>query len=717
MTHDGDRIAGRARVLTLAAVAVAAAGLVGVMARVAWLQTHGAARLAPFAAQRDARWTVEAPRGDLLDRAGRPLATTTFVYQPVIDPAAVPSPPDVWIVEVSDALGIDPMSFAPRLLRAMPPAERSESAEAADADRDDTVRARAMRIVEAFRSRFVADQDDGSASEGQGIEASPAGERVVRYLPFGDPVSRREARRIERLGFRGLWFERRPVRDRIPARDMHGLARIVGKEGVDENGRFGAERLFHDVLSGVPSRIGVVRDARGRTLWVERGASDVGVRGEDVRLSIDLGVQRIAMEELRRGVEQANAAGGRIVALDPSTGDLLAMADIVREVPDAVEYPWVDAETGEQGARLPGPGDPKPRYRTIRSDPAGSEPALARPRCMTDVYEPGSVFKSLVWAAALDMGLMEPEETITTEPGGYVTPYGRRITDVTRKTEHTWNEVLVRSSNIGMAMLSERMTHNQLRGIAMRFGFGRPTGLGIRGEASGLVTPAARWNDYSQTSVAMGHEIAVTPLQLARAFCAIARTGEAAGTLPPVALRAAQNDRRAEIVERVLSPEAAAHTRGVLEAVVERADEKMRRRFPDEPAFRYRLFGKSGTAEIPLIPPEGKRRPRGVKGYYPDQYNAGFVAGGPLEAPALVVLVVIDDPGPGRVRQRRHYGSDVAAPVVRRVFERVLPRLGIPGDRVVAGVQPPVDEAARGERPATMAFRLPVPTMASTNFR
>ena len=166
----------------------------------------------------------------------------------------------------------------------------------------------------------------------------------------------------------------------------------------------------------------------------------------------------------------------------------------------------------------------------------------------------------------------------------------------------------------------------------------------------------------------------------------------------------------ADLVERVISAEAASRARGVMVRIVESMDAKMKRRFPGDPEPRYVLFGKSGTAEIPLIPPPGKRRPRGARGYYTDQYNSSFIAGGPYEDPRLIVLCVIDDPGPGRVRQREYYGSDVAGPVVRRVFERVLPYLGVEPS-------PGTDDAETGERPATIASRAPTRTMSETNER
>ncbi|MEM7622733.1 MAG: penicillin-binding protein 2 [Planctomycetota bacterium] len=693
------------------------AALTVVGGRVAWLQTAGDERLAGFTAAAARSTSVDRPRGDLLDRRGRPLATTRFRYQPVVDPTLVPDPPDGWILEVSTALRMDPAELGTALLHALATNDaRRDAAEAVAAgdarasgesqagEREDGVRAAAARIAGAVSERFVPAAKPsestplavGSPLPGDGAgdaggasvpEKTDQAKRlpVRRYMPVGEAVDESEATRLAERGFRGLWFERRSERVVLSEGELYGLAPIVGKPGRDTSdpedpGRIGAEAIFNDRLVADDGSVAFVRDARGRVLWVERGTADMGARGADLRLSFDLVIQRIAAEELGRGVVESGAIGGRIVIADPRTGELLAMTDMVRDVPGLAEFPWWDGE-GERPRWAPDDGPVRPRFRTILSSPAGSEPALRRVRCITDVYEPGSIFKSLVWAGAVDAGVMPADEIVRTG-GGYRTAYGRELSDVTRKTEHTWDEVLIRSSNIGMAMLSERMSHEDLRGIATRFGFARPTRIGLRNESAGIVTSAAAWSNYTQTSVAMGHEIAVTPVQIVRAFTAIARTGRDAGTMPSLRLEAASSDGPAIVVERVLSREAAERTRRVLEAVAVNASAKLALRVHDEPRPRYRLFGKSGTAEIPMTPPPGKKMPRIRKAYYPEQYISNFVAGGPLEDPAIVVLCVIDDPGPARVRRREHYGSDVAYPVVQRVFERVLPYLGVPSDRM-----------------------------------
>jgi cell division protein FtsI/penicillin-binding protein 2 len=194
----------------------------------------------------------------------------------------------------------------------------------------------------------------------------------------------------------------------------------------------------------------------------------------------------------------------------------------------------------------------------------------------------------------------------------------------------------------------------------------------------------------------MGHEVAVTPVQMVRGFSAFARNGDLIGTLPEVRFTAVDPDLGTPEGRRVLPPEIAELTRRTMRGVTQKVDNKLAERDPSAGPPKYEWFGKSGTAEIPLgKPPKGKRRPVGCDGYFRGQYNSSFIAGAPFEHPRLVVLVVIDDPGPGPISKRQHYGSYVAGPVVRRVLERGLTYLGVPASPLpekgeqVAGVAAP----------------------------
>jgi len=416
-----------------------------------------------------------------------------------------------------------------------------------------------------------------------------------------------------------------------------------------------------------------VRDASRRPLWIEPGTWQPAEAGGDVRLSIDLELQRIALEELHRGIIEADAAGGRLVMSDPRTGEIVAIADLVREVPGLLAYPFQPKDS----PKSEDPPLPVGRYDTIMEGNGRQiHPALAKNRCVEDLYEPGSAFKPFVWSLATELGAAKPDDVIDTEGGYWRTPYGRRIEDVTRRDEMTWREVLVNSSNIGMVKVTSRLEYDQVRDKILELGFGRPTRIGLPGESAGLVQSLSNWSDYTQTSVAFGHEVGVTPVQMLRAFGVFARDGELAGTMTDLWMTGAMDEDLA-IAKRIFRPETAALVRGALVEVAAKA-EKALERTTGETGWRYRMFGKSGTADAPIgPPPKGYRYPKGGGGYFEDQYNSSFIAGAPVESPRLTIVVVIDDPGPEAVYKHRHYGSRVAAPVVRRVLERSLRYLGV----------------------------------------
>ena len=239
----------------------------------------------------------------------------------------------------------------------------------------------------------------------------------------------------------------------------------------------------------------------------------------------------------------------------------------------------------------------------------------------------------------------------------------------------TWRRVLVKSLNSGMAIVAERMTTESMQSVVKRFGFGQRTGCGIAGETAGLVTPAAKWSSYSQVSVSMGHEIAVTPLQMVRGFSAFARDG----SLPSLNLIAGTD--LSPMVQRAISPETARLTREIMEEVM--TDGTGQRSQSD----RYRLFGKSGTAQLPRV--EGG-------GYHEDRYISSFIAGAPFDTPRIVVLCVIDDPDRDL---GAWYGGRVAGPVVRDLVDFTLDYMQVPPDKPDGDEATAMAHAARRSRP------------------
>ena len=206
---------------------------------------------------------------------------------------------------------------------------------------------------------------------------------------------------------------------------------------------------------------------------------------------------------------------------------------------------------------------------------------------------------------------------------------------------------------------------------AVRFGFGQRTGL-MPGESPGIVTPLKRFNRHTQISMSFGYEVAVTPAQMVRAFSVFARNGDLTGTLPTLRFTAIDPSKaEPDVITRVLPKWTAMLAREIMAKVASNMEDAYMNKRKGEPPLRYRLFGKSGTAEV--VAPTGG-------GYIRDQYNSSFIAGAPLENPRLVCIVVIDDPGPKRIASRTHYGSAVAGPVIGRIMRRSLEYLGVPYD-------------------------------------
>lgn len=601
--------------------------LIAVLARVVQVQLAPSVNLRQFIDDRVASRPQMGQRGDIVDRRGRVLATTRVGYRVFVDPSALVPPYGELVTALSQVTGVS-------------------------ADE-------------------VANTVIGRASENE--QRSAEGRPLIRYASVGGILSDGQLELARRLTLPGVHLERRAVRE-TPGGEA--VASVVGKVGIDDNGLLGAELTYEKSLPASSGKIEFVRDTRGNALWVEPTGYKPPAKGEQVRLTIDLELQRMAEEELKRGVYDADAAGGRLVMVDPASGDVLAMVDYVRDDLKGLEEP---PQRQAIKGRVVEPDSSGHRYRTIRTDDArGIHPALARNRTIEDIYEPGSTFKCFIWSSITERGLARPDETFDTHGGVWVTDYGRVIRDVVDKPTMTWSEVLINSSNIGMVQGAARMSFAQTRHDILRFGFGKPTGIGLPGEASGLVTTAKAWSKYTQTSIASGYEIGVTPLQVVRAFSVFARSGDLAGTLPDVRLRIdPQEDAKAKVRYQVLPPWVAYLARDTMVNVGRGMEQRARLRFPDEPPLRHPLFGKSGTAQIP--------RPDG-KGYFRGQYNCSFLAGAPLDNPRVVLVVVIDDPGPEVIRKRMHYGTSTAGPVVRRVLRRTLDYMGVPvaGDPVGA---------------------------------
>ena len=510
-----------------------------------------------------------AKRGQLLDRRGRILAASRLRHRLFVDPSEV------------DPDDIESLSFQLGGLLGVSPAT----------------------IEQKIRSRGTR--------------------KYVVVHPLLDPL---QLEAIRALNIRSIGVEQCLVRE-YPHGDIAGA--LVGLVGTEHTGLAGFENSYDTVLTGESGTFIQLRDIAKKTLWVSPKDFTPTLDGSDVRLSIDVVIQDIATNYLMKEIQRCNAGGGRIIVADPSTGEILAMADIIHP-----REGWSQQ-----------PNDP---YRKIN-------PRLGRNRCVTDPYEPGSTFKPFIWSVATELGLANINEVLPTPSDRpHKTSYDRSIRDVRYYGPSTWRTVLVNSMNSGMAIVAERLTHEQMQHAVECFGFGEPTRIGLGGETAGLVTDPSKWDQYTQTSVSLGHEIAVTPLQMVQGFCAFARDG----TIPQLQLTVSEPT-DVQIVRHAVSPEIAALTRKVLGEVITEGTGRRAR------SDRYKLFGKSGTAQLP--------RDDG-KGYFEDRYVSSFIGGAPIDNPSVVVLCVIDDPD----KSIDHFGGVVAGPVVRDVIVDTLRYLGVP---------------------------------------
>lgn len=424
-----------------------------------------------------------------------------------------------------------------------------------------------------------------------------------------------------------LWLERQ-----YPQGPVGGA--IIGFVGQEGHGFEGAERIFNTQLTGKPGTLGYLRDAGHRPMDVNLAEYVQPVDGKPVRLSIDITIQAIAENELAKACQEFGAKTGEMVIMNPHTGEIIAMAN----------YPSFDPN----------------EVRTTHPD-------IRRNRCVTDPFEPGSTFKPFIWAAATEQGFARPEQMVNTDQS-----IGRPLRDTHDHGTISWAQVLIKSSNRGMAIIGQKMGNTKLYNAVKSFGFGEPTRSGFTGESRGIVNPLSKWNPkFSPTSVPMGQEISVTPLQLARAFCVFANGGY---LVSPTIIAKDENDPHAvTVVQRVLSPRTTQITKDTMRLVMTEGTGRMAN------SKQYAMFGKTGTAQVAK---------KNGGGYEPGAYNGVFVAGAPLDNPRLVVACVVHKPD----ARKGYYGGIVAAPAVMKTIDRTLNYMG------VTPMPSPLVEEHRGPR-------------------
>ena len=481
-----------------------------------------------------------------------------------------------------------------------------------------------------------------------------------RFLWVRRRMTAEQAEAVESLGLpKHIWGFREEYLRRYPQGRL--AAQVLGFRDIDGRGRGGIEQHADVRLRGRDGQRVLIRDARGRVIEVQADAARHPRHGEAVVLTID-GVLQLFAERTLDDLQQEWApAASCAIVLDPRTAEVLACASRPTFDPN-------HAGEAEAGAWLN--------------------------RAVSIVFEPGSTIKPLFVAAAIDQGVLQRDDVLDCENGAW--RMGRRILhDHHPMGRLSVTDVVVKSSNIGMAKIGVRLTNSGLYHTLRELGFGQATGLPLPGELTGTVRPLEAWTLYSTGSVPMGHEFSVTPMQLIAAHAALASGGT---LLRPKLVRPAIDQRHsgqppalptapldsddgldgtgesavlaaiaAPVVSRQVQPETARWlVQEVMTEVVRRGTGR-RAKLRD-----YTSFGKTGTSQ--KIDPETGR-------YTSRKLVTSYICGAPAADPRLLVLVVADEPE----RRGPVGGGTVAAPAAARLLHRCLVHLGVPADRTTEG--------------------------------
>ncbi len=454
--------------------------------------------------------------------------------------------------------------------------------------------------------------------------------RPGRYVRLKQRVDLETVQKIRDLKLKGIFYE-----DQYARTYPNGVlaSHVIGFVDGQHRGVQGIEAVMDSYLNGRSGYEIIERDRKGREIRARRNEA-IGPRdGLRVTLTIDQVIQHIAETELDKAMEAHRPAGAMIIVSRPATGEILAMSS----------RPTFD---------LNAPGEAAADAR--------------RNRCISDVAEPGSTFKVAIIAGAISDGTVSLADRFDCENGAFIYA-GRALHDAHPHGVLSVDEILHKSSNIGTAKIALRMGPQRLHEYIRAFGFGQRTGIAMAGEVAGIAHPLSRWTKLSITRIPMGHEIAVTPLQMLLAMNAVANGGR---LLRPMLVKSVTDgdgqpviSYSPQLVRQVISPRASILLTSSLRKVAT----------PDGTAQRaavngYDVAGKTGTAQ------------KIENGQYVRKYYSSFIGYLPAHDPQISILVTLDDPAVGG-----YYGGTVAGPVFRGVAEKVAPYLGIPPQNVEPG--------------------------------
>ncbi|MBI2265613.1 MAG: hypothetical protein HYU64_10635 [Armatimonadetes bacterium] len=441
-------------------------------------------------------------------------------------------------------------------------------------------------------------------------------------------IEDKRAGKIKALHLTGIDVIQEPTGKRIYPK-LTLASHVLGFAGIDEQGLAGIEYAYDRTLRGAPGYLITEADLFGRAIPGAKGSLRPSKSGNSLILTLDETIQYVAERELARAIRKYGAKSGTAIVMEPRTGDVLAFANL----------PGFDCQNFSK-----------------------SRQSVLRNRGITDSYEPGSVLKAVLIAAALDKGAVSLHDSffcgssilvdgwrIRNADDGLDSPSGREDLD----------GILTYSYNVGAVGVGLRLGSQSYHHALTRFGFGKTTGVDLPGEAAGTLPSLSEWKLCNLATISFGHGISVTPIQVVKAFGIIANQGR---TMKPRLVRALAG-KNGEAVEtfvpspgpRVITEETSRQVTRMLVHVVEKGTGKSAR------VKGYTVAGKTGTAQVIR---EGR--------YVPGKYVASFVGFVPAEAPRLVILVKIDEPA------GVYWGGVVAAPVFREIATEALWRLGVP---------------------------------------
>ena len=419
------------------------------------------------------------------------------------------------------------------------------------------------------------------------------------------------ARRVMALKVPGVFLQRE-YRRFYPAAEA--AAQLVGYTNIDNQGQEGLELQLEEKLHGEAGGRRVIKDLAGRVVE-DLAEFEAPQPGEDVHLSIDLRIQYLAYRELKAMVDKENADGGVMVVVDPTNGEVLALASY-------------------------------PSFNPNRRD--GADADGHRQRGAVDTFEPGSTVKPLVVAAAMEAGLFNKNSIIPTDHGRY--PVGRLLErDFRDYGDVDLGMLLKKSSNVGAAKIGLTLGPERLWRAYRDIGMGQPSGVEFPGESTGVFRDHSKWGNIATATSSYGYGISMTALQLARAYTPLAGDGHLREL---TFMRGHQGESK-----RVLSESTVRQVREYLEAVVTPTGTARRAAVPG-----YVVAGKTGTV-----------RKVGIGGYKHNHHQSLFVGMVPAKQPRLLAMVMVDEP-----RGKEYYGGAIAAPIFREVMKDGLRMLQIP---------------------------------------